>query len=66
MDELQTQEIAPAVEAKPKKTAQKAAALYRVIEPLTHDGKAYLIGEDVEIGEKDAQTLLDLEVIEVR
>lgn len=48
-----------------KKTAKKPA-LYRVLEPLRHDGVNYIVGEEVELNEKDAQTLLALEVVAER
>jgi hypothetical protein len=35
-----------------------------VTEPLKHNGVDYQIGETVELSEKDARVLLDLEVVQ--
>lgn len=59
-------ENAPIAEVKPATKTAKKPALYRVLEPLQHDGASYLVGEEVELNEKDAAALLALEVVAVR
>lgn len=36
---------------------------YKVLQPLSHDGESYVLGDEVELTEKQAAPLIALEVV---